>query len=385
MIVVVADDITGAAEIAGKAMEFGLSVEFHCTSDGRFSVNTLVEVVIIATNSRSLSEAESIKLHQQLVAGISQLQHSATIHFFKKCDSVLRGYVLSELLPLAELTGRKKLILQPANPAAGRCIHNGNYTVNKLALHHTAFKDDPDFPATTSSVTQLLELRNPAFQSRPAFEYLLSDCSSEEEMQDQLKRSDFSACMYAGSTAFFGNYLTIIHHLRAKPAKHTTPYPVTGPFLLIAGSAHATTTETLQQFETRGRMIIQLPEELRQPECSFETIQQLAVKKAEQWKNAPNDGILLLTGGKQETFESAAEVLNQRLCTIAQLLVSHLQIKSIFISGGATTWQFIRETNRTTLIPEKTLAPGVIQLRVAETPDTTITIKPGSYPWGIEF
>lgn len=385
MILVIADDITGAAEIAGKAMEFGLTVKFVCSFDGTVGGTEAPEVLVVTTNSRSLDQAGALHLHRRLIAQLSQVYSAQTIHFYKKCDSAIRGYVLSELIPIAEHTGISKVVLQPANPAAGRCIVNGHYIIHNQAIHQTSFRTDPDFPATTSEVHQLLLARSPQFAATPVFAYTLADCQSEEAMAQQLQPSGLTSHLYAGSTAFFGQYLKIVHRLIPKQAPPVTLHQAEAPFMLLSGSAHTSTGEMQQYFEQQGRPAIQLPPELRQPTCPAEAITRFATRQVQKITDSPGNSFLLSTGGPGETFPGAADILNQRLCRLAQLLVNELNINHIYISGGATTWQFISVMNWTTLEPVLSLAPGVMQLKVTNRPGTSITIKPGSYAWGIAF
>ena len=82
--VVIADDITGAAEIAGVCLRYGLKVSFGIDT----IPNEVADVCVVATDSRSLSESEAYAVHSKLAADIYK-QNPAFV--FKKCDSVLRG------------------------------------------------------------------------------------------------------------------------------------------------------------------------------------------------------------------------------------------------------------------------------------------------------
>lgn len=379
MIVVVADDITGAAEIAGKAMEFGLRVRFICTFDGNLSVSGNPDILVIATNTRSYSEEEALTFNQLLARSLNH----TSFRIFKKCDSVLRGYVLTELLPFARSANCTQILLQPANPEAGRCIVNGRYTINNQELHHTAFKDDPDFPATTSLVSQLLKIRNPLFFQSGNIDYKISDCSTGNDMQVLLSNADRSSTLFAGSTAFFGHYLKYIHGYEPKSGPIYSTGKPTIPFLLIAGSTHTSTSDTEQYFRDIKLTLHALPSELRQNQCSTGSIHSFATALEEQWKQNPEDGILLTIGEPRECFPQAAERLNERLCMTAKHLIAGLKLHSIYCTGGATTWQLIQEMRWTNLVPLHTLAPGVIRFEVENSPGTVLTIKPGSYSWGI--
>lgn len=69
-IIVIADDITGAAEIAGIAFQHGLTVRLLCSSlsitNPKDVVSRETEVTVIATDTRSMTEAEAVVETRQL-------------------------------------------------------------------------------------------------------------------------------------------------------------------------------------------------------------------------------------------------------------------------------------------------------------------------------
>lgn len=94
-IFVLADDLTGAAEIGGIAFMHGLSVRiaFELNETGLYPE----DVIIIDSNSRSLAPEQAF----QKVSGIvADLDFSIYHLVFKKVDSILRGPVVSEIKAL---------------------------------------------------------------------------------------------------------------------------------------------------------------------------------------------------------------------------------------------------------------------------------------------
>jgi uncharacterized protein YgbK (DUF1537 family) len=128
MITVIADDLTGAAEIAGICLRYGLKASFGIDE----MPENVADVNIIATDSRSMTEEDAYKTHRQLADIILAKKFNQVV--FKKCDSVLRGYVLTELSALLDATEKKTAILQPTNPEGFRCIRNGDYLINDVLI-----------------------------------------------------------------------------------------------------------------------------------------------------------------------------------------------------------------------------------------------------------
>ena len=72
MIIVIADDITGAAELGGIALRFGLKVLL--SNEASSSPN--VDVLILYTNTRSLRRDEAVSVMQELTNKVKALNPS---------------------------------------------------------------------------------------------------------------------------------------------------------------------------------------------------------------------------------------------------------------------------------------------------------------------
>ena len=104
--IVIADDITGAAEIAGIAFTHGADVRLACSSSVSCCYVATDGTTVIATDTRSMSEAEAIAETHRIASALSH-QPSA---IFKKTDSALRGHVVAELQALMEATGALRFL-----------------------------------------------------------------------------------------------------------------------------------------------------------------------------------------------------------------------------------------------------------------------------------
>ena len=94
MFCVLADDLTGAAEIAGIALKFGLTSEIK----NEFIGSAHTDLIVINTASRLLEEETAYKINKKAC------EYSLTLNpqwIFKKTDSVLRGHVQTEIKALS--------------------------------------------------------------------------------------------------------------------------------------------------------------------------------------------------------------------------------------------------------------------------------------------
>ena len=155
MIVVIADDITGAAEITGVCLRYGLKTRFEINNVSSFS--DAPDVLVIATNTRSLPPKKAVAQIRKIALSLKEYKQ---ITLFKKIDSALRGHVLEESTALADVFGINKIGIFPANPKAGRIIKNSVYYINNVPINETSFACDPDFPATKSNVFEILPIKN---------------------------------------------------------------------------------------------------------------------------------------------------------------------------------------------------------------------------------
>src|SRR6266403_1864838 len=149
MIGVIADDLTGAAEIGAASLRYGLRAEV--VIKGKPSGQA--DVVCIDTNSRSCSAAEAA---QRSASAARLLSASGARWIYKKVDSVLRGQVAAEIEAILKELRWKVCVLAPANPGLGRVIRDGHYFVRDKPIHETEFARDPEHPRTSSSVLDLL-------------------------------------------------------------------------------------------------------------------------------------------------------------------------------------------------------------------------------------
>ena len=149
MIAVIADDFTGAAELTGISLRYGLKVQLELQR-----INTTdTEVVIICTDSRSLKKEEAISVTSQAIEQIKTINPSLV---YKKIDSVLRGYVMDELRTQMHLMDFSKAFLLPANPSLGRTVVDGEYYINEKKISDTAIANDPEFPIKSSLISAML-------------------------------------------------------------------------------------------------------------------------------------------------------------------------------------------------------------------------------------
>jgi D-threonate/D-erythronate kinase len=124
--VIVADDLTGAADACATFVTHGLTgtVAFDVGS-GRAGTETgvVADVVAVSTDSRARSSAIAAARVRDVVRFATAAHAPALL--FKKIDSTLRGHVGEEVRAAMEAANARIAIVAPAFPAMGRTVEHG--------------------------------------------------------------------------------------------------------------------------------------------------------------------------------------------------------------------------------------------------------------------
>src|SRR5918993_5639252 len=147
---VIADDLSGAAETAGIGHRYGFPTKLARERPKFFAPG----LTVIDTDSRSLPPEEAAAAAMRAVAGIDPASFDL---IYKKTDSVLRGPIAWELDALMTALRCPAAVLVPQNPSRARVIAPGGaYAIDDVPLSATPFAADPEYPARSSHVLDLL-------------------------------------------------------------------------------------------------------------------------------------------------------------------------------------------------------------------------------------
>jgi D-threonate/D-erythronate kinase len=385
MITVIADDLTGAAEIAGICLRYGIEVSF--------GIDTIPEklalVTIIATDSRSMKEKDAYQTHRKLAASI--LEKNKKTILFKKCDSALRGHILTEMVALFDVTSKTTALLQPANPNANRFIKNGYYLINDVLIENTGFAVDPDFPSTSSSVKKLLFERTTKLSNSDRLfigtineiqseGIYIPDADSETDLilDVNLYQNQF---ILGGSAAFFEQFL-----LRQFPnvsKKNTEELHFLGNYVLVSGSTQPESIQFAKSLQEQDCPLIAFPELLLKKDIDHSLLNDWIKKSIQIFDK--NQKLCLRISEKIIQFEDSSTILKNRLSDVVEKILEQTSIDELFIEGGATAYDILQKLEWKSFTPIAELSLGVVRMQYDENPKKHITIKPGSYKWPKEL
>ncbi|BAS27944.1 four-carbon acid sugar kinase family protein [Limnochorda pilosa] len=159
-VLIVADDLTGANEIAAVFATAGLSALVHLRVPTSPPIDregdpawSEADVVVFDTESRNLDDAgarERVRrfLHRETADPPSLV--------YKKIDSTLRGPIGAEVDALMERMGLQRAVVVPAFPAQGRTTVAGHQLVYGVPVQFTPAGQDLVAPARQSHLPTLL-------------------------------------------------------------------------------------------------------------------------------------------------------------------------------------------------------------------------------------
>lgn len=156
---VIADDFTGASDIANTLARGGLATTQFLGVPSGASPATC-EAGVVALKSRSIPAADAVA---QSLAALEWLRAQGCTQFvFKYCstfDSTPQGNIGPVGEALAAALGASGVVACPAFPTAGRTVFQGHLFVGSQLLSESSLKDHPLNPMTDSDLRRWLRLQ----------------------------------------------------------------------------------------------------------------------------------------------------------------------------------------------------------------------------------
>jgi len=372
MIGVVADDLTGAAEIGAVGLRHGLRAEVILA--GEPSDN--VDLICVDTDSRSCDPLEA---GQRATNAALMLKNCGAEWIYKKTDSVLRGNVTPEIEAIVKQLGLSGALLVPANPSLGRTVVNGQYFVRGQLIHQTEFARDPKHPRLSPNVLELLDkpLGLPISVGRsgellPERGIIIGEVASAKDVRGWARLRNEQWLM-AGGAEFFG---ALLKPAAPMPQSRNAP----GKELFVCGSASEATRKFVARQAQLGVPVFSLPNELVMVGAFDATeVSALAARVVAALQATPR--VIVHVGLPQVRDVSLAGMLATHLVRVAEAVLRNASVGHVFAEGGATAVGLARGMGWHRLVVKSELAPGVVTLALSGDGSPLLTIKPGSYAW----
>ena len=357
MIFVIADDITGAAEIAGLAHCYGLDARLMLDLGQQCPRG---DVVVMATDTRSMTRQEAVDHTCGVVRCLLQrCPRSDGKHcsLFLKTDSALRGHPIAEIDAILSLTTYDKAVFLPANPSKGRVITGGVYYWDGVPLSETAFALDPEFPAKTSSMTS----RFPDAQEKGV---VMPDAMTADDIKSVVEGCG-TTTLLAGAADLF-------------------------EALLIARGHHRCVNQASLSLEPQGSVFVcgstqSRPLQIPAKECGMPKEVYDGDDDATSWEKSileiyrSGRSVMLTIPHRHLTGKAVAVRLRETMAHVVASLVAVKKPHQLVIEGGATAFSCLNALSWREFTIADAYAPGVIRMVTPQMVD--VILKPGSYRW----
>jgi uncharacterized protein YgbK (DUF1537 family) len=381
MIAVIADDFTGAAEIGGIGLSYGLKVIIET----KVKDVSNADLLVIATDTRSLTANEASVEIERITRKLILLNPQ---FIYKKLDSVLRGNIALELISQMSASDKKRTIIVAANPFNGRIISNGKYTVDSIPLDETYFAKDPDFPIKTSSAMEIIgrgkyNVFSKSFEDElPSKGIVIGDVTNAEEMNKWVSKID-ETTIAAGGSGFFDVILSKLFSKQKQTLENKLE--IGDKTLFVLGSTYPKAEKVIEDLIVGNSLVRKnMPEDIyRMKDFLPELFETWVVEVIECLNN--NKKVIISVDYKYSDEEKIAIRIKKLMAKLVKRVVRSTELTDLFIEGGATTSQILRELKIAKLYPFNELDFGIIQMRSNKYPGLCITTKPGSYLWPQHF
>lgn len=431
-ILAVADDLTGAAEIAGIGHRFGL--EARVVVDPRLEQRSvfarasergeLAEVAglpvearlgllsVLDTDSRLLPAPQAGARVAAALRGVSAPAPDLELDLvFKKVDSALRGPVLAEVEAALDALGLARALVVPSNPSRGRTIVGGTYRIAGVPLDRTEFARDPHSPARSADVLEILghsetrEVRSlvPGAEVPPAG-ISVGDAADGDDIAAWAARVGAArvdrGTLPAGAADFFEAILRRLGLVEGGTARKTAQNgacegsclrgrsdrpPRDGPALLVSGSVSAASAETLERAGSLGIPVVAMPPEILTRTSSWgAAVEAWAAAVASALSRALSCGgrAVIASGRRMEDAEGRGDPRPAAaLAEVTARVLAHEPVEELLLEGGATASAIVRRLGWTELAVTAEVAPGIVRMAVPAANPRSIVLKPGSYRW----
>lgn len=354
-LIIVADDLTGAMDVAGPLASRGLSTwVVACVEGGAAQQLAGADVASINADTRHLSSEQAARRVRSVVR---ELIHPDAEILIKKIDSTLRGNVVVETLAMLQESGRRAAVVAPAFPRQGRTVIEGVVRVQGVPLEDTHFARDALSPpplqplhvlfarADASADVHLVDRgASVALASGESRQIFVVDSATDEDLRATVRtlRCNFRDVLLVGSAGIAEALAEVcFEHV---PGSVATPV-VEGPLLFVVGSrAEPSAQQASALVETAAARIVAAPNGRIDIDAALRATESILVLKA-----TPDVG---------DSEGDAAQVA-QRLSDGVATLLERRPIAAVVATGGDTAVAILRRLSQPTLRVTGNLLPGV--------------------------
>jgi 3-dehydrotetronate 4-kinase len=399
---VIADDYTGASDVAGTLVRAGMRVVQAFGLPEPSMLLHDIDCVVVSLKTRSVPAAEAVE--QSLAAAHALKSRGVQKLYFKYCstfDSTYEGNIgpvadalRKEFVPDGQVT-----VVAPGTPALRRTVYNGVLFAGVDLLEESSMRHHPLTPMSDSKVQRLLQAQTKTLVGHVGYSVIEAGAAA---VQAKLQALSTAAVGYAVVDTLEDRHLAV---LGAALLDHPL---VTGGSGLIGGLAVArgprVQPESAHATRSTGRAAVVAGSCSEMTRAQIETFRQfrpcflldpvavaegrdLVAEALDFARQNISDGPVLIhsTASPEEVARAqrqlgtarSAEITEQSLSTIAEGLIG-LGCRQLIVAGGETSGAVVRSLGITTARVGREVTPGVPWLTTETDPGLSILLKSGN-------
>lgn len=154
---IIADDFTGATDIAGFLASNGITT-VQTNGASSLSLGEAIEAIVVSLKSRSCPVQEAIDESLRALSWLKE--QGCTQFYFKYCstfDSTAEGNIGPVTDALMKALGCEITIICPALPINGRTVYQGYLFVHDSLLNESGMRNHPVTPMFDAKLSRLME------------------------------------------------------------------------------------------------------------------------------------------------------------------------------------------------------------------------------------
>lgn len=400
---VIADDFTGATDIAGFLVENGMrTIQVNGTPSEDMKINA--DAVVVSLKSRSCATQQAII---DSVKALKWLQSQGCQQFyFKYCstfDSTAQGNIGPVTDALLDQLNEDFTVVCPSLPVNGRTVFNGHLFVLGQLLSESGMRNHPVTPMKNSNIVQLMDAQSrgetglinyqiieqgpdniiKGFKALKAQgkRYAVVDAFNSQHIDNIGKSINGLKLITGGSGLASGIAKNWKSHLQDQTEAKKAGYPSKAPTVIFSGSCSLTTNKQVSHYKKKApHLAINVEHCLNknnysQEVCDWVLSQTQSTLAPLVYATADPQGL------KKIQLKYGAEASSQAIENFFKQLAIKLKEKGVcnfIVAGGETSGVVTQSLQVDCFHIGPQIAPGVPWIKAVNHP-LSLALKSGNF------
>lgn len=382
----IADDVTGASDLADMLVQGGMSVVQTVGVPGDSFDLIEVDAVVVSLKTRSVAPREAVLQSLEALAWLKQ--RGACRFFFKYCstfDSTDRGNIGPVASSLVRALDAEISVICPALPENGRTVYQGCLFVGDKLLSESGMENHPLNPMTDANLLRLFGRQSKDSVALIPYAVVAQGPNAIRERLEELKSQHYKFAVLDGIsddnllassaacadlpliTGSSGIAQGLPDVYRAQGLTHSKPQQQWKPNLsgfeaIISGSCSKRTLQQVAHFRAKNSAAYLIDtHKLSSPD---EVLRETLLWADEHLPNGP---VLIYSSARPASVQflhdrlgrvAAGLLVEQTLASVAVGLVD-LGVRRMIVAGGETSGAVLKALNIQALRIGPRIAPGI--------------------------